>query len=126
MNSSSQTLDMTTTNTTMTTQEQRAKQSKLSVFSRIFKPWKWKRRKKPSEKIQKTAIGKELRMMWNIIPESLAEWNVWRVSVSACCSVNVSILSHIICVVFFFINVHMTHCTFLLGGGKLKSTVLIF
>lgn len=33
------------------------KQSKLSVFSKIFKPWKWKRRKKTSEKFQKTAIG---------------------------------------------------------------------
>ena len=34
------------------------KSSKLSTFSRIFKPWKWKRKKKPSEKLVKTAIGK--------------------------------------------------------------------
>ena len=33
------------------------KQSKLSVLGRIFKPWKWKRRKKPSDKIRKTAVG---------------------------------------------------------------------
>ena len=34
------------------------KASKLSAFSRLFKPWKWRKRKKPSEKIEKTAVGK--------------------------------------------------------------------
>ena len=33
------------------------KTSKMSAFSRFFKPWKWRRRKKPSEKIEKTAVG---------------------------------------------------------------------
>lgn len=34
------------------------RKSKLSVFGRIFKPWKWKRRKKPSEKIERIGVGK--------------------------------------------------------------------
>ena len=33
------------------------KPSKFSALTRIFKPWKWKRRKKPSEKIVKKAVG---------------------------------------------------------------------
>ena len=33
------------------------KTSKFSALTRIFKPWKWKRRKKPSEKIVKKAVG---------------------------------------------------------------------
>ncbi len=34
------------------------RKSKFSALGRIFKPWKWKRRKKPSEKIEKQAVGK--------------------------------------------------------------------
>lgn len=33
------------------------KTSKFAALTRIFKPWKWKRRKKPSEKIVKKAVG---------------------------------------------------------------------
>ncbi|CAC5404458.1 unnamed protein product [Mytilus coruscus] len=37
------------------------KRSKFSSFGKIFKPWKWKREKK-SEKIEKTAVGKDKHM----------------------------------------------------------------
>ena len=33
------------------------KQSRFAALGRIFKPWKWKRRKKPSEKIEAKAVG---------------------------------------------------------------------
>ena len=33
------------------------KTSRLAVLGRIFRPWKWKRRKKTSDRIQKRAIG---------------------------------------------------------------------
>ena len=33
------------------------KKGRFAAFTRIFKPWKWKRRKKPSEKIEKQAVG---------------------------------------------------------------------
>ena len=32
------------------------RKSKLSTLSKIFRPWKWKRKKK-SERIEKTAVG---------------------------------------------------------------------
>ncbi|CAG2200682.1 unnamed protein product [Mytilus edulis] len=35
--------------------------SKFSSFGKIFKPWKWKRKKR-SEKIEKTAVGKDKRV----------------------------------------------------------------
>ncbi|XP_076105812.1 uncharacterized protein LOC143074149 [Mytilus galloprovincialis] len=37
---------------------QPGKRSKFSSFGKIFKPWKWKRKKR-SEKIEKTAVGKD-------------------------------------------------------------------
>lgn len=46
---------------TSTTTKSDKKTGKFATLSRIFKPWKWKRRKKPSEKIEKTAVG-ELRL----------------------------------------------------------------
>ena len=33
------------------------RKSRFATLSRIFKPWKWKRRKKPSEKIEAKAVG---------------------------------------------------------------------
>ena len=33
------------------------KSSRLATLSRLFKPWKWKKRKKASEKIEKSAVG---------------------------------------------------------------------
>ena len=33
------------------------KKSRFAVFGRIFRPWKWKKRKKTSDKIEKTAVG---------------------------------------------------------------------
>ena len=40
------------------------KSSKLAAIGKIFKPWKWKRKKK-SEKIEKTAAGKWEKLMLN-------------------------------------------------------------
>ena len=34
------------------------KQGRLATLRRLFVPWKWKRRKKPSEKIEKRAVGR--------------------------------------------------------------------
>ena len=34
------------------------KRSKFATFGKIFRPWKWKRKKK-SEKLEKTAVGKK-------------------------------------------------------------------
>ena len=38
------------------------RKSKLSAIGKIFKPWKWKRKKK-SERIEKTAAGKMMEWM---------------------------------------------------------------
>ena len=37
------------------------KPSKFAALGRLFKPWKWKRRKKPSENIHKKAVGECVR-----------------------------------------------------------------
>jgi hypothetical protein len=51
------------------------KPSKLAAFSRIFKPWKWKRRKK-SEKIEKTAVDLERKISVRTSREELIKRGV--------------------------------------------------
>ena len=47
------------------------RKSKLSVIGRIFKPWKWKRRKKPSEKIEKIGVDLERKISVRTTREDL-------------------------------------------------------
>ena len=50
------------------------KKSRFAVFGRIFRPWKWKKRKKTSDKIEKTAVGEYRRVIsffslaWYLLP----------------------------------------------------------
>ena len=44
------------------------KPSKFAALGRLFKPWKWKRRKKPSENIHKKAVGECVRYLYRFTP----------------------------------------------------------
>ncbi len=43
------------------------RKNKFGAFSRIFKPWKWRRRKKASDKIEQQAVGK-LKICQQVYP----------------------------------------------------------
>jgi phosphatase and actin regulator 4 len=42
------------------------RKSKFSSFGKIFKPWKWKRKKK-SEKIERAAKGEMAFILWMLL-----------------------------------------------------------
>ncbi|KAK2194180.1 hypothetical protein NP493_2g20060 [Ridgeia piscesae] len=49
------------------------KTSKFAALGRLFKPWKWKRRKKPSENIQRKAVDLERKISLRTTREELIE-----------------------------------------------------
>ena len=48
------------------------RKSRFHAFGRIFKPWKWKRKKK-SERIEKTAVG-EYHHVWRVVVGERGGW----------------------------------------------------
>jgi hypothetical protein len=52
------------------------RKSRFHHFGRIFKPWKWKRKKK-SDRIEKTAIGKEFMVVFCVFFFVCVLLNVW-------------------------------------------------
>lgn len=44
------------------------RKSKFSSFGKIFKPWKW-RKKKSSDKFKETSEGRVIRAVWESLPQ---------------------------------------------------------
>ena len=63
------------------------KTSKFAALGRLFKPWKWKRRKKPSENIHKKAVGECVRMY--VCASACLPVHVLHVPLSMCIRVDV-------------------------------------
>jgi len=52
------------------------RRSRFANFARLFKPWKWKRRKKPSDKIEKQAVDLERQISLRTTREELVKRGV--------------------------------------------------